>query len=103
MQRLADADITSAMIIGDGGDPTAAEVKRRQFQFNLVALFVSWEDTFCQYEEGLLNEDQFDSFTAGVAAFIIQPGFRRLWTLWKARRPNHGLKFQTYVDSLLPI
>jgi hypothetical protein len=102
MQGMATADIATAMIIGDGGDPTPEEVRRRQFQYNLVALFVSWEDTFGQHEEGLLSEDQFGSFKAGLAAFIVQPGFRRFWKLWKERRPNHGLKFQAFVDSIIP-
>jgi len=96
----ANADFTSAVIVGNGGTPSPEGVKRLQYQFLCTTLVLGWEDTFGQHEAGLLSEDQFGSFRAGLSFFFLQSGFRRFWDEWKAARPNIQTNFKAWVDDV---
>lgn len=98
---FANADMVAAIIVGNGGTPSAEEVQRRQFGYWCMALVVSMEDTFGQHEEGLISEDRFNSFRAGVAGGFMQPGMRRYWAAWKAARPNAQESFKAWVDEII--
>jgi len=98
---FTNADMVAAIIVGNGGTPSAEEVQRRQFGYWCMALVVSMEDTFGQHEEGLISEDRFNSFRAGVAGGFMQPGMRRYWAAWKAARPNAQETFKAWVDEII--
>ena len=98
---FTDAGMVSAIITGNGGTPSPEEIMRRQFGYWCMALLISMEDTFGQHEEGLISDDRFNSFRAGVAGGFMQPGMRRYWATWKAARPNAQKKFQAWVDDVI--
>src|SRR5579859_475908 len=98
---FTSADMVAAIIVGNGGTPSPEEVQKRQFGYWCMTLVVSMEDTFGQHEEGLISEDRFDSFRAGVAGGFMQPGMRRYWASWKAARPNAQEKFKAWVDAII--
>jgi len=53
----ADAEIAAAVIIANGGQPTPEEVKRRQFEGFFAARMISFEDSFAQFDSGLMDGD----------------------------------------------
>jgi len=98
---FTNADMVAAIIVGNGGTPSPEEVQKRQFGYWCMALVVSMEDTFGQHEEGLISEDRFKSFRAGVTGGFMQPGMRRYWAAWKSARPNAQEKFKAWVDAII--
>ena len=98
---FTNADMVAAIIVVNGGTPSPEEVQKRQFGYWCMALVVSMEDTFGQHEEGLISEDRFKSFRAGVAGGFMQPGMRRYWAAWKSARPNAQEKFKAWVDAII--
>ena len=94
---LADADIAAALIQGNGGAVTSESVKQLQFQRLMAAHFYGWQDTFFQYQYGLIDEDLFQQMRAAVARSLTQPGCRAEWQ--SIRVP--GTKFTKFVDDIL--
>jgi hypothetical protein len=56
------------------------------------------EITFYQREEGLLNDDAFETVVAGVRFSARSPGWR---AAWKISRPNFGGRFPGFMDGLV--
>jgi len=97
---LASSDLVSAWIVANGAAPTQETVWRRQFALQSVATDYSWEDTFCQHEAGLLNEDQFGDFRAKVKVLLSEPGLRSYFS----QRPiskDGPTPFHIFVEELL--
>jgi hypothetical protein len=63
---IADSDLVSAWLIENGDAPTEENIRHRQFWLQGMAYDLSWEDTFAQYESGLLGGEQFADFRAHI-------------------------------------
>ena len=94
---LADADIVAALIKGNGGEATPEAIKQFQFERLMAAHFYGWQDSFSQYQNGLLDDDLFRQMRSTVARVLRQPGYRAEWA--KIREP--GTKFTKFVDDIL--
>ncbi|HJW40600.1 MAG TPA: hypothetical protein VJ476_05140 [Rhizomicrobium sp.] len=72
----AEPDLASAILTGLRGGSTAEEVKAFQFQSYCGASLYGWQDTFLQYEMGLLDKDIFLQMRSGVTRAMSSPAFR---------------------------
>ncbi|HEX3666742.1 MAG TPA: hypothetical protein VHU23_16065 [Rhizomicrobium sp.] len=93
----ANADIAAAIIIANGGEPTPERIKQEQFSTFCNALFYGWQDTFLQYQKGLLDEDIYSQMCDALIKTFSRPGYRAEWE--KVRVP--GTRFVTFVDRII--
>ncbi|MBV8977087.1 MAG: hypothetical protein JO261_11025 [Alphaproteobacteria bacterium] len=56
---MADADLATAWLTANGHPAAPADVRKRQFFLQCVAIQVRQDDTFTQHQHGLLDGDQF--------------------------------------------
>jgi hypothetical protein len=97
--RFGEPSMVAAIIAGNGGTPSPEAVSRQQFQAYCRALFVSLEDSFVQRGDGLLSQDQFESFRVGAVQVMSQTGVR---DYWKATRTGRGgSEFAKFVDDII--
>ncbi len=97
---IADSDLVTAWIIENGDTPTEENIRHRQFWLQGMAYDLSWEDTFAQYEAGLLGAEQFADFRAHIVTFLKAPALHRYFAdrPLAARGPT---KFHRFIDQLL--
>lgn len=96
---MANEDIAIAYALGSAGK---AEIKTVQYtQFFLVcrAMFVSFENQYYQYRQGLLDESTYQGYQRSISAQLLAfPGFR-IW--WQQNRDVFSQEFVAYVDELV--
>jgi hypothetical protein len=98
---MADADLVAAEIIGNGGVVTPEEVKRKQFFVLWQTHYVNWDDTYSQYEQGLLNAELFSRLrSALVYQLRVNPGFRPLY-LDFVRHNAADSKFHKFIQEVV--
>ena len=97
---IANSDLVAAWIIENGGTATPEGIRRRQFLLQGMAYDFSWEDTFGQYEAGLLGNEQFADFRAHLAIILRDPGLRNYFS--NRPIPTSGpTKFHDFISQLL--
>jgi hypothetical protein len=79
-----------------GKEPSA--VALRQFASYWRATFYSWEDAFYQYQEGLLSDSAFNTFTVNIKAIMRSIPFRAQWRIWHYQ---YGSEFVAWMDQLI--
>jgi predicted dehydrogenase len=62
------------------------------------AIFISGEDSFLQHRAGLLSNEAFGSYVAGVHSFMAAPGMRAAWKLFGRQ---FGNEYRAFVDAIL--
>lgn len=95
---LADPAVASAWLHGSGSPEQITQVELSQFTNLCRALFFHFEDSFYQREEGLLNDDAFETVVAGVRFSARSPGWR---AAWRISRSNFGGRFLGFMDGLV--
>jgi hypothetical protein len=95
---LADIAVADAWLHGSGSPQQITETEVSQFMNLCRALFFHFEDSFYQREEGLLNDDAFETVVAGVRLSARSPGWR---AAWKIARPNFGGRFLAFMDGVV--
>jgi hypothetical protein len=95
---LADVAVADAWLHGSGNPQQITQTQVSQFINLCRALFFHFEDSFYQREEGLLNDDAFETVVAGVRLSARSPGFR---AAWKVARPNFGGRFLAFMDGVV--
>ncbi len=95
---LADPAVTDAWLRGSGSPLEITQTQLSQFTNLCRALFFHFEDSFYQREEGLLNDDAFETVVAGVRLLGRSPGFR---AAWRFGRPNFGGRFLEFMDGVV--
>jgi hypothetical protein len=95
---LADIAVADAWLHGSGRPQEITQTEVSQFNNLCRALFFHFEDSFYQREEGLLNDDAFETVVAGVRLSARSPGFR---AAWKIARPNFGGRFLAFMDGVV--
>ena len=95
---LADAGVAGAWLHGSGSPEHITQTELSQFINLCRALFFHFEDSFYQREEGLLNDDAFETVVAGVRLSARSPGWR---AAWKLARRNFGGRFLDFMDGMV--
>jgi len=95
---LAAPGVAGAWLHGSGSPQEVTETELSQFINLCRALFFHFEDSFYQREEGLLNDDAFETVVAGARLSARSPGFR---AAWKIARSNFGGRFLDFMDGVV--
>jgi hypothetical protein len=95
---LADSGVASAWLHGSGSPQEITPTELSQFVNLCRALFFHFEDSFYQREEGLLNDDAFETVVAGARLSARSPGWR---AAWKIARPNFAGRFLDFMDGVV--
>jgi hypothetical protein len=95
---LADAAVADAWLHGSGSPQEISRTELSQYNNLCRALFFHFEDSFYQREEGLLNDDAFETVVAGARLSARSPGFRAAWNI---ARPNFGGRFLAFMDEVM--
>jgi hypothetical protein len=91
-------DFASAILHSLTGQATPDEVRQFQFRNYCGASLYGWQDTFHQYEMGLLDRDIYMQMRSAVARAMSTPPFRAEWeTLFRVP----GTKFAAFVDEII--
>src|SRR5581483_10723369 len=91
---LADPGVVGAWLHGSGNPREITQTELGQFINLCRALFFHFEDSFYQREEGLLNDEAFETVVAGVRLSARSPGWR---AAWKIARPNFAGRFRDFM------
>src|SRR4051812_33092379 len=94
---LADPAVANAWLHGSGSPHELTQTELSQFISLCRALFFHFEDSFYQREEGLLNDDAFETVVAGARLSARSPGWR---AAWRIARPNFGGRFLNFMDGV---
>jgi hypothetical protein len=95
---LAEPGVAEAWLHGSGSSPEITATEVSQFTSLCRALFFHFEDSFYQREEGLLNDDAFETVVAGARLSARSPGWR---AAWRIMRPNFGGRFLDFMDGVV--
>jgi hypothetical protein len=95
---LADPAVADAWLHGSGNPQEITQTELSQFTNLCRALFFHFEDSFYQREEGLLNDDAFETVVAGARLSARSPGWRAAWNM---ARPNFGGQFLAFMDGVV--
>jgi hypothetical protein len=93
---VATAELARVWEKGLAGDPTLSREELAQWLLICRSAFLSGEDSFLQYRDGTLDHVAFDSYRAGVRAFMSRPGFR---AAWKLSAEQYGKDFRQFVED----
>ncbi len=74
MMGSAEASISEALAKGAAGSPDITDTQIRQFFAYNNARFYNAQDTFQQYQKGLLDDSIFESLAEGLKVSLSQPG-----------------------------
>jgi len=97
---LADSGVADAWLHGSGSPQELTRTELGQFTNLCRAMFFHFEDSFYQREEGLLNDDAFQTVVAGVRLSARSAGWRAAWRL---ARPNFGGPFLAFMDGAVAV
>ncbi|MBV8798444.1 MAG: hypothetical protein JO208_01335 [Alphaproteobacteria bacterium] len=97
-QSLAATDpgMATTIILANGNEATPEAVRRLQFSMYCLGLFYGFQDSFNQYQAGLLGEDMFKQLKAVLSRTLSQKGFRAEWQNVRVA----GTKFAVFVDNI---
>jgi len=95
---LADPGVADAWLHGSASPQKITQIELSQFVNLCRALFFHFEDSFYQREEGLLNDDAFETVVAGARLSARSPGWR---AAWRIARPNFGGQFLDFMDKVV--
>jgi hypothetical protein len=90
--------VADAWLHGSGSPQEITQTELSQFIHLCRAHFFHFEDSFYQREEGLLNDDAFETVVAGVRLLARSPGWR---AAWRIARPNFAGRFLDFMDGLV--
>jgi hypothetical protein len=93
---LADPTMAAASIAVPGGTPTPQEVQQVQYRSLYGAIIYGWQDTYSQYQNGLLDEDFFRQMRSGAVQALSNPASRAAWEFYRVP----GTQFAAFMDEL---
>ena len=97
---MANSDLASAFLVGNGSLPTPDAVKRLQFAQLCNAVVYDMQDFHNQHVDGLTSDEQFGGACVGYSTLLQLPGLRAYWQQWRDSRIKVCPRFITWVDSL---
>jgi hypothetical protein len=96
--RLAEPSLSDAMSNASAG-ANVSDTEVRQFVFYCGARFYQAEDSFNQFQEGLLDQRAFDSLVAGLKNSLSEPGMRAYYKRHRDSFANGN--FIEFMDKLV--
>ena len=98
--QLAQTDpaVADAWLHGTASPGELTQTELVQFTNLCRALFFHFEDSFYQREEGLLNDNAYETVVGGARLLARSPGFR---AAWKMARPNFGGRFLDFMNGIV--
>ncbi len=102
MQALIQSATTSpelmdSILRGWAGDPTLGRIGYHQFYWFVFAILVMFEDTYRQFEQGMIGRPVYNSAVKATRFHLGQPGARAVWRL---ARGSFEDDFVQFVDDL---
>jgi len=91
-----DPTMAAAFIAVPGGTPTPQEVQKVQYRSLYGAMIYGWQDTYSQYQSGLLDDDFFRQMRSGAVQALSNPTSRAVWEFYRVP----GTKFAAFMDEL---
>jgi hypothetical protein len=98
--RMAGSDIAGAIISRYGIEPTVENIRNVQIAFLISSQIANADESFEQYNSGLLSHYQFASFRGNMVGVFGLPGFRDAWERWKIEHPDSNPKFIQFMDDI---
>jgi hypothetical protein len=95
---LGDPALATAWLHGSDSPREVTRTELSQFTSLCRAFFFHFEDSFYQREEGLLNDDAFETVVAGARLLARSPGLR---TAWRIARLNFGGRYRDFMDDVV--
>jgi hypothetical protein len=95
---LADPAVATTWLHGSGSPQEITQTELSQFTHLCRAHFFHFEDSFYQREEGLLNDEAFETVVAGARLLARSPGLR---AAWRVARLNFGGRFLDFMDGVV--
>ena len=95
---LAQGGLSSIWHRGAVGDQTLSRQEFDQWMLLCRAAFLSGEDSYMQHKAGLLSENAFASYVAGVRYYMSTPGLR---AAWQVSCRQFGGEFVEFVNAEL--
>ena len=93
----ASADLATVIVLANGSEATLEAVRREQFSLYCFGVFYGFQDSFSQYEAGLLDDDMYLQLQAVVSRTLSRAGYR---TEWQNIRVS-GTAFAKFVDKII--
>ena len=90
--------VADAVTKGLAGADDLSSTQLSQFSGFCVATMTSWEESFYQHREGLLNDAAFASFVSVTRSLLRYLGLR---VFWKRMRGDYPNDFAAFMDMLL--
>jgi hypothetical protein len=97
-RALADPAVADAWLHGSWSPQEITQTELSQFIHLCRAILFHFEDSFYQREEGLLNDDAFETVVAGARLLARSPGWR---AAFRIARPNFGGRFLDFMDGVV--
>ena len=91
------AEMAAVYVKANGSLPTPEQIQRRQLQMLQSAFMLSFEESFSQHRNALLEEDVFNTLRTNVAAHFNNQGCLAVWEATKVR----GSAFTVFVDETI--
>ena len=91
------SDLVEAAIAANGEEPTLDKIRRRQFGGVCRAFVLSFEESFFQYRNGLLEKEVYDSLCVNIANRLAYAPERAEWQI----RKTPGTDFTKFVDAII--
>jgi hypothetical protein len=82
---------------GWAGDLSLDQVEFQQFYWSVFAIFVTFEDTWNQYQEGMICRTIYTSAQRTMRRQLAQPGVRAAWVI---SRDTFDPGFAAFMDQL---
>jgi hypothetical protein len=95
---LGDPAFAAAWVRGSESPQEITRTELSQFTSLCRAFFFHFEDSYYQREEGLLNDDAFETVVAGARLLARSPGLR---AAWKMARANFGGRYRAFMDGVV--
>jgi hypothetical protein len=95
---LADSSAAEAWLRGSGMPQEITHAQISQYYNLCRAHFFHFEDSFYQRDEGLLNDDAFETVVSGARLSARSPGWR---AAWKFARVNFGGRYRAFMDKVV--
>ena len=97
---MANPELASAWLIGNGRTATSDELERRQFDLQCVGFTIGWRDTFTQHEEGLINSEFFEAFRMMITQMLrTEPGLRQF--VQQLVRDRATSKWRSFIAEIV--
>jgi len=95
--QASDAQFVEASLLAEGREPTLDAVREIQFFSITNAFIMSFEESYSQYRNGLLEEEAFQRLRRNVSAQMSRPAVRNFW----GKRKIAGSPFTKFVDDII--